>query len=155
MKKILGIALLIGLVSGCSTEVTTSDPLSTSEASEWKPALELSGLILTKVQPNATWKSASESCKTMTLGGHENWRLPEWKELKKLYKDGIYKFTGKEIGELGQLFWSSSSHPIGNKVTTGGWRVSLYNGFTYSYHEPSSFSFFCVMGPKSDDVHEG
>jgi hypothetical protein len=64
------------------------------------------------VSTEADWQGALASCETLDWGGHEDWRLPSFEELRSL---ADFRFYGPSIdsdafpGNTVDYFWSSTS----------------------------------------------
>ena len=105
----------------------------------------LTGLIWTKnANPSASglpmsWQAALDFVKTITTGGHSDWRLPNERELRSLadyskYNPALpqdYSFTNVRS----DYYWSSTSSA---DHTSYAWAVDMgsghgYNNTTYSY----------------------
>ena len=74
----------------------------------------------------AKWKDAIEYCENLTLGTHDDWRLPNETELLTLVNYNstttvVDEFTNKAVG----YYWSSTSRDNASKFT-------VYLGYGYS-----------------------
>ena len=92
-----------------------------------------------------TWKEANKYCKSLTLAGHDDWRLPTIEELEilinKKYKptiDPIFK------GESG-IYWSSSA-PVDNPSLP--WIVGFCYGSMYFDNKGSRYFVRAVRSMK-------
>ncbi|MDA7817692.1 caspase family protein [Sulfurimonas sp.] len=65
------------------------------------------------------WKNSNIYCKSLTLSGHHDWRLPTKKELKKSHKKTGFSYIGSDS------YWSSNIEIIGS--TEFPWEVSSKN----------------------------
>ena len=82
-----------------------------------------------------TWEEAVKYCKTLKLGGHEDWRLPSIRELQSIVDHSRYDpaidpvFSAKS-----SWYWSSSSYVF---ITDHAWVVSFHVGLVF--HDVKSF----------------
>lgn len=81
-----------------------------------------------------TWDQALSDCSSLSLGGHSDWRLPNYSELESLINAGeadsaawlnARGFSGV-MGGYGNLYWSSTT--LGAYTTTA-WHIQLSYGF--------------------------
>jgi hypothetical protein len=102
------------------------------------------------------WCQAITTCNSSEVGGYNDWRLPNVRELQSLIDYGgaqysmlpaDHPFTGMVIPGISSTFfyWSSSSHGAG-----GAWAVSFENGYMYtqprncSPDDPTGYLVWCV-----------
>lgn len=106
-KKIFSIALL-GLLSTLNADVISKNGIAKDSATglEWQDDNDTKTI-------KRDWESAKSYCENLTLGGFNNWRLPDSEELRTLIDrkkskepyivDGIKKINSTNG------YWSSSS----------------------------------------------
>lgn len=99
-----------------------------------------------------SWQDAGTYCSDITLGGHADWRLPNFTELVSILK--LTQNTGPEsiptidtvafpgTGTAG-YYWSSS---IGPEDIPTAWPVSFRNGFANRFRQTSPMWVRCVRG---------
>jgi len=87
------------------------------------------------VWENVTWQEALQLCDTLQWGGHEDWRMPNLKELQSLsdYQgnleiDGIFEDTRH------YHYWSSTTYAYS---PTDAWRHS-YNEYAWYGYQPKT-----------------
>ena len=82
-----------------------------------------------------TWDEAVEYCNSLQEDGHNDWRLPDIKELISIvnYKTH-YPATDLE-GMLPEHYWSSTTH---SSNTVRAWGVDFYYGDVYGGNKSSS-----------------
>ena len=103
-----------------------------------------------------SWANALTDCNGLTLGGHNDWRLPNVKELQSLIDFAFYRpalsndaGTGKWLegnaftGVQSNAYWTSTTYA----ANTGyAWGVSLYNGYVYDGHKSNTYYVWPVRG---------
>lgn len=119
MRTIL--LILIGLSSMLSAEFTRDANGIVTDSS--------TGLVWQDdaVGGSTTWQGAIDRCETLNLGGHEDWRLPNLKELTSLVDvtkfipsiDDIFEST------VSLYYWSSTTYANGSD---NAWNVLFSNG---------------------------
>jgi len=92
------------------------------------------------------WKSAIDNCEALSLGGHEDWRLPNINELTSLV-DGIEGYPMiDDVFENHSCsgncsYWSSTTFA---KDSSNAWNVSFYSGNQSYYRKNSNVNVRCV-----------
>ena len=97
-----------------------------------------------------TWEQALAFCESLTLAGHSDWRLPNWKELQSIVDYDRYNpaidttyFTGT-VGTFESHYWSSTTDAL---ISDSALDVGFYSGFT-SYGNKSDSNYVrAVRGP--------
>lgn len=75
-----------------------------------------------------TWEAAIAQCEALTLGEHEDWRLPNINELTSLMDDTATEaplIDEKFTNNVSNFYWSSTSHATG---TVYAWCVHFGDG---------------------------
>ncbi|HPK99663.1 MAG: DUF1566 domain-containing protein [Planctomycetes bacterium] len=82
-----------------------------------------------------TWQDALKYCENLSLAGHDDWRLPNVRELQSIVDYGC---SGPSIdhvfGVVSSFYWSASSY-VYNPATA--WIVHFNNGVVYDYDKMS------------------
>lgn len=150
------VAEKVDLHSGPSGAVSRGNqeapPVSQDQASDTATWTDQSTGLMWARHDNGTdvdWNQAMSYCRTLTLGGHSDWRLPEVNELESLYdpsatshawyqgKSYTYHIKGGiELTGIGS--WSAtrngSSDPAHAGVTAAAWVVGFPDGKRSSQH---------------------
>jgi hypothetical protein len=118
------------------------------------------------------WSDAINSCKTCSVGGYDNWRLPQIRELMSLIHRAFYNpplpdtlgtghwtsgnpFTNvmseMEMNgyTLTNYYWSSTTAVIYNNDPSYAWVVNMYNGDVLYEPKEDPYPFvsvWCVRG---------
>ena len=104
----------------------------------------------------SSWANALAECNDLTLGGHNDWRLPNVKELQSLIDFAFYSpalsnaaGTGKWsegnafTGVQSAFYWSSTTYA---GYMTLAWYVHLGSVFVYGDYKTSTHSVWPVRG---------
>ncbi|MDP1785584.1 MAG: DUF1566 domain-containing protein, partial [Sulfuricurvum sp.] len=91
---------------------------------------------------HGNWQEAINSCENLSLGGFNDWRLPNQEELSSIV-DVKRKPTIQSRFDYGVSapYWSSSSN-VDN--SSDAWYVNFYNGHNYAGTKENNFSVRCV-----------
>lgn len=100
-------------------------------------------------EPNLTWTDALTHCNDLVYGGHDDWRLPSFKELATLI-DGASDSLPADLLAASQAYWSST--PLNDGTGTAGAAYFLSTQTFELYANGSSFQkrVQCVRGPLTD-----
>jgi len=96
---------------------------------------------------SGTWKESIEICENSTLGGYDDWRVPNLNELKtiverlKIYPAISTVFENSD----NEKYWSSTTYD-GDKFSA--WGVNFYNGATIFENKKTSLRLRCVRAGK-------
>jgi hypothetical protein len=134
MKKFfLVIIVLCGvsmadLVRDADTKIVTD----TGTALQWQDG---------SIGETSSWKVAIENCESLTFGGYDDWRLPNFNELK-----AIVDISGKGINNAfkytaGAPYWSSTSYAPNKSYA---WTYLYWNGFSNISSKFDSYYTRCV-----------
>ncbi len=98
--------------------------------------------------PTAAWQEAIEYCEALTLGGYNDWRLPNINELKSIVdrkKMNLAIKTGfNATASSSGFYWSSSTSVV---YTEDAWIVDFYHGAAWDLYKKYSYvSVRCVRG---------
>ncbi|MGB0866433.1 MAG: DUF1566 domain-containing protein [Granulosicoccaceae bacterium] len=90
-------------------------------------------------------KAAKHYCTHLRLGGHNNWRLPEVKELISLVDEAHYKPSAFPVFiTVSNLYWSNTVNPKRPGLT---WTVNFSDGHVHAFRQALDFSVRCVSDP--------
>jgi hypothetical protein len=91
----------------------------------------------------AIWSDAISYCEASTLGGRDDWRLPNKKELLSIVDYSIYNPSISSVFQniTSYNYWSSTTSA---SYTNYAWLVYFYNGFTSNYYKSYSRYVRCV-----------
>ncbi len=90
--------------------------------------------IGTPFDAGMTWQNALTNCNALSYGGHDDWRLPNIKELESLVNfENISPAINTTVFPNTQsgYYWSSTSYQPDGKHS-GAWYVDFYNGYMNS-----------------------
>jgi len=136
MKKIL--LICIGLSAMLSAEFTRDANGIVTDSS--------TGLVWQddSIGTTTTWQNAIDRCEALSLGGHEDWRMPNIRELTSLVDDTKSEPSIDDVFEstASNYYWSSTSDASGSNAA---WRVTFSSGHQYYYGvKSSSYYVRCV-----------
>ncbi len=90
-----------------------------------------------------SWEDALTYCNGLPLGGYDDWRLPDIKELASIVDTGV---SGQSINGIfspgtDDYYWSSTSYSFS---PSNAWRVEFIDGAVNSFGKSSPISVRCV-----------
>ena len=142
MKQIL--LIMIGLSSLVSADFTRDANAIVTDSStslEWQD---------NTVGSRKVWQDALDRCESLSLGGHEDWRLPNLNELTSLIDDSndtaisnvFENLAPDAYSESPSEYWSSTSHADYSEVA---WVVGFYGGYQFYRNKSNNFNYVrCV-----------
>ncbi|MEI6207109.1 MAG: DUF1566 domain-containing protein [Desulfuromonadales bacterium] len=97
-----------------------------------------------------SWDNALTYCEGLSLGGQNDWRLPNIKELKSLIDYARYSPAIDQTyfpNAVVSYYWSSTTYAYG---TRGAWGVYFFDGSVDNEYKDNSTSNYvrCVRGGK-------
>ncbi len=92
-----------------------------------------------------SWSSAKVYCRNLSLGGHNNWRLPHIDELISIVDTSKNNPAIKKIfkNTFSIFYWSATEFK-GN--SSAAWRVDFNDGNDYYYSKSDVLYVRCVVG---------
>ena len=111
----------------------------------WQQSVPATGGI--SEDGNLAWAEADDYCATLSLAGHDDWRLPSQIELVSLVDysnlgEGQPPINGAVFPDTPRdAFWSSTKSVASD---TSAWTVYMDVGFTYAYDMASLGRVRCV-----------
>lgn|GEM_PF-4044142 len=104
----------------------------------------VTGLVWDKQSTSSkTWKVALKDCENSSVGGFEDWRLPNIKELVSLVNYGKHDPSTDFPNASKETFWSSTSRA---DDSMHAWVVTFVKGGIGLGNKPNRFDVRCVRG---------
>ncbi|MEA1954127.1 MAG: DUF1566 domain-containing protein [Campylobacterota bacterium] len=136
MRTIL--LILVGLSSMLSAEFTRDANGIVTDSS--------TGLVWQDdaIGSTTTWENAIDRCEALSLGGHDDWRLPNLRELTSLIDNTKYDPSINMIFQntASSYYWSSTSYASSSNYA---WVVYFYSGGQYYGYKARSYYVRCVV----------
>ena len=90
-----------------------------------------------------TWESAIVYCNQLSLGGNNDWRLPNIKELESIVAEFVYDpaIDPVFVGTKSLSYWSASSN---DSAPVYAWNVHFARGTVLSYYKSDNYYVRCV-----------
>jgi uncharacterized protein DUF1566 len=79
------------------------------------------------VADQTTWCNALDYCKDLVLGGHNDWRLPNVRELESIVSYGRHSPAADPVFRAEASYWSSTTYTV---APAFAWTVSFSSGTT-------------------------
>ncbi len=121
--------------------------LDSSTQLEWQD--DYNGTINSKyfTVKYTSWAKALEYCSSLKLGGHDDWKLPDFEQLSSLIDLSYKKPTINPIfrHKLATKYWSSTTHQEVKNFAGG---VFFYTGLQFYYDKLSNNYVRCVREHK-------
>ena len=93
------------------------------------------------------WCAAIAYCEHLSFAGHDNWRLPNVRELQSIVDYGRFNPSIDPVfGALSNVYWSATSD-AGNPGVA--WLVLFNDGYVDSYNDKGTLSRFYVRAVRS------
>ena len=94
------------------------------------------------------WHEALNACDNLSYAGHDNWRLPQVKELQSLIDYGRENLPGLPtenpfINVQSWYYWSSTANTF---ITNSAWSVDMHYGHPWYHDKSYDFYVWCVRG---------
>lgn len=93
-----------------------------------------------------TWHDAADYCKNLSLGGFEDWQLPDKENLAYLYKE-----KKKLINVADNIYWSSSSY---SSYDSYSWGVYFSHGKQIGNSKTDSNYIRCIRSVKTPRIFD-
>ena len=93
--------------------------------------------------PRLKWIEAIDYCEALTLGGYDDWRLPNIREFDSLVEFSRSSPTIDPLFEHTELcgYWSSTTHA---DYLGGAWFIDFNSGIRYADNKDSDLCVRCV-----------
>lgn len=116
----------------------------------------LTALVWTKdaqhIKGTMAWADALAACNNLDFAGHDDWRLPNARELLSLVDYGAHDPAlpqGHPFDHVQFIFyWSSTTY---DASAINAWGVYLCNGYAFNYHKATRAYVWPVRSADNDD----
>jgi hypothetical protein len=139
MKSIFGVLLLVGMVQADFLRDNSKEVvLDTTTQLMWQDDANASSVT-------KTWTEAITHCEALTLGGHSDWRLPNFNELYMLADRSTYNPAISSVFQNVDTsnYWSSTTSA---SDTSYAWVVDFGNGYDFAWVKSDTNYVRCVRG---------
>ncbi len=122
------VLIFLGLMSLASAEYLRNDNVAivhdTRTNLTWQDDQHVGG---------KAWEEAIDYCEALTLGDHDDWRLPNYNELNSIIDNttnapAMNPVFESTVSEAHDNYWSSTTYA---DVTTQAWTIQTRNGWAH------------------------
>ena len=137
LKIILSISFIVLSLNATRFSRTNDMVKDSQTALQWQDDSEAKTV-------GKNWSDAIDHCENLSLGGHDDWRLPNINELRSIVNDrgydpAIYEKFFLNINTA--YYWSSTSDTLNNDHA---WIIGFSNGRSGSITKDSGYYVRCV-----------
>lgn len=101
-------------------------------------------------QTKRSWQNAVDYCEHLSLGGYDDWRLPNKNELFSIVDHSRYDPAIYPVFQyVGDRYWSST---VGDSATSYAYYIRFYNGYMNSLSRSQQYLTRCVRGGMLDGL---
>ena len=94
---------------------------------------------------SAKWTDAIAYCESLSLGGYDDWRLPNIIELRSIVDRSLFNpaIDPTFLSVTSDYYWSSTTHA---HYTDSAWYVYFWGGYSYGGDKSYTSYVRCVRG---------